>query len=246
MSTSPAHGPIDRDRLLKLLQEGELTLEGLLLWSSNTTFLGVVQDGSQKVLVVYKPTRGERPLWDFPPGTLAKREVAAWLVSEALGWGLVPPTVYRKGPHGPGMVQLFIDHDPDEHFFTFRDQNPPELPYIAAFDVVVNNADRKAGHCLRDATGRIWCIDHGICFHVEPKLRTVIWDFAGQPLPRPIAADLERLRPALAPGGTLRRDLAPYLSGEEIEALRLRVEGLLRAGRYPHPGPGRHVPWPLV
>ncbi len=236
----------NRDRLLKLLQEGELSLEGLLPWSSNYTFLGTVRDGELQALVVYKPTRGERPLWDFPPGTLAKREVAAWLVSEALGWGLVPPTVYRDGPYGPGMVQLFIEHDPDEHFFTFRDQNPPEIPYIAAFDVLVNNADRKSGHCLRDPSGRIWCIDHGICFHAEPKLRTVIWDFAGHPLPPDIVADLERLRPQLEPGGALREALAAYLSPEEIEALRQRLEDLLRTKRYPLPGPGRHVPWPPV
>lgn len=232
--------------VLETLRNGILELEGLIPWSSNYTFLGTVRDNEREMLVVYKPTRGERPLWDFPEGTLSKREVAAYVLSEALGWGLVPPTVYREGPHGPGMVQLFIEHDPNEHYFTFREEAMPVLPYIVAFDVLANNADRKAGHILRDVQGRFWCIDHGICFHVEPKLRTVLWDLAGQPVPQTILQDLEALAPRVAPAGDVARALQAYLSEDEVAALAARLQTLLTHKRYPLPGPGRHIPWPMV
>lgn len=234
------------DDLLHLLCAGDLSLEGLLPWSSNYTFLGQVTNGSSTVTVVYKPDEGERPLWDFPSGTLSKREVAAWEVSEALGWTLVPPTVYRNGPHGTGMVQFFVPHDPEEHYFTFQDEHLPEIPRIAAFDVLINNADRKAGHCLRGTDGRVWCIDHGVCFHREHKLRTVIWEFAGQPLPDAIVGDLEALQPKLGGGTALVERLRELLSDAEIEALRRRLERLLTTQRYPEPGQGRNRPWPLV
>lgn len=234
------------DRVLALLRNGIITLEGLIPWSSNYTFLATVRDNDQELLAVYKPTRGERPLWDFPEGTLSKREVAAYLLDRALGWGLVPPTVYRDGPHGPGMVQRFIEHDPNEHYFTFREEAAPVLPYIVAFDVLANNADRKAGHILRDTEGRFWCIDHGICFHVEPKLRTVLWDLAGEPIPADILHAIEALVPRLHPQGDLAQALRPYLSAAEIAALRQRAQTLLTTKRYPLPGPGRHIPWPMV
>nr|WP_290665774.1 SCO1664 family protein [Ardenticatena sp.] len=232
--------------VLDTLRNGILELEGLIPWSSNYTFLGTVRDAEHEMLVVYKPTRGERPLWDFPTGTLSKREVAAYVLSEALGWGLVPPTVYREGPHGPGMVQVFIEHDPNEHYFTFREEANRVVPYIVAFDVLANNADRKAGHILRDGHGRFWCIDHGICFHVEPKLRTVLWDLAGQPVPSHILHAVEHLLPRITPEGDVARELRAYLSEEEIAALVKRAHTFLAQKHYPLPGPGRHIPWPMV
>ena len=234
------------DDILHLLHAGDLSLEGLLPWSSNYTFLGHVSNGNATATVVYKPDEGERPLWDFPYGTLSKREVAAWEVSEALGWGLVPPTVYRDGPHGTGMVQLFVPHDPEEHYFTFQDENLSEIPRIAAFDALINNADRKAGHCLRGTDGSIWCIDHGVCFHREDKLRTVIWEFAGQPLPDAIVEDLETFQPKLRENTAFVERLQDLLSEVEIEALRRRLTRLLTTKCYPEPGQGRNRPWPLV
>lgn len=237
---------VNSDDLLQLLRTGELSLEGLLPWSSNYTFLGDVSNSNHSATVVYKPDEGERPLWDFPYGTLARREVASWEVSQALGWELVPLTVYRDGPHGTGMVQLFVPHDPEEHYFTFQDENLPEIPYIAAFDVLINNADRKAGHCLRGTDGSIWCIDHGICFHREDKLRTVIWEFAGQQLPDEIVADLRAFQPKLGENTSLIERLKRLLSDAEIQALRRRLVRLLTTRCYPEPGPGRNRPWPLV
>ncbi|MCW5877326.1 MAG: SCO1664 family protein [Anaerolineales bacterium] len=204
----------------------------------------VAQPGGDPLEAVYKPQRGERPLWDFPEDSLAGREVAAWLVSQALGWGLVPPTVFRDdGPLGPGSLQLHIPHDPEQHYFTFDDATRQQLRPTAAFDLLINNADRKGGHILLDPAGKLWLIDHGISFHAEPKLRTVIWDFAGQPLPDEVTAGLERL----AADGQLRTRLAAYLSEEELAALEARRAALLVAGRYPaQPEDQRSVPWPPV
>ncbi|MFN2290741.1 MAG: SCO1664 family protein [Anaerolineae bacterium] len=236
------------DRTLRLLSEGQIEIEGLIPWSSNATLLVTVHDDEFSTLGVYKPQRGERPLWDFAYGTLGMREVAAYLVSEALCWGFVPPTVLRQGPRGLGSIQLFI-HAPDEaHFFAVQEDASYRvaLQRLAAFDVVVNNADRKAGHCLIDHEGRLWAIDNALTFHEEPKLRTVIWDFAGQRLPASILADLKELRSALAEGSSPAVALEQLLSEEELAALRRRLERLIRRGRFPEPGPGRSVPWPLV
>lgn len=233
-------------QVLALLERGDIHIEGLLPWSSNYTFLVTVRDESLDCLAVYKPCRGERPLWDFPAETLCLREVAAYLVSQALGWPNVPPTVLRDGPYGSGAVQLYIAANPEEHYFTFREQHQDALRQIAAFDCLVNNADRKAGHCLKDAQGRIWAIDHGICFHSDPKLRTVIWDFAGQPIPEELLADLRALREQLAGPNPLSRALARLLAPREVQALRRRLDALLRAGVYPHPGSSRAIPWPPV
>lgn len=223
-----------------------MELSGVFPWSSNQTFLVTVSDGNSKILAVYKPIRGERPLWDFPEGTLALREVAAYIVSEALGWHLVPPTVLRGGPHGPGAVQLYIDADSQQNYFTFGAWHPQTSQRIALFDAVVNNADRKAGHCLVDREGRIWAIDHGICFSVEPKLRSVIWNFAGQPIPPGLRRDLQAFSKKLARKGALQRALARLLSPPEIEALARRVDDLVASERFPTPGRERHYPWPLV
>jgi Phosphatidylinositol 3- and 4-kinase len=228
----------------RMLERGELEVLGLLPRSSNATFLGRVRDGEREHLVVYKPREGESPLWDFPEGTLCQREVAASLVAEALGWPRIPPTILREGPLGPGMVQLFVEFDPAEHYFTLREEHPDVFRRIAVFDAVVNNADRKAGHCLRSTTGEIFCIDHGVCFHEEPKLRTVIWDFMAESIEPEIRRDLQRVAEALR--GPLGEVLEPLLDPRELAALAERTEDLLRSSRFPEPGPGRPVPWPPV
>ncbi len=242
--------PAGDEPAARLLREGVLTLAGLLSWSSNYTFLGQVTGGEDVAPVVYKPIRGERPLWDFPRGTLAKREVAAYVVSAALGWNLAPPSVLRDGPHGRGSVQLFVDVDQDAHFFTFH-ENPTyrrALQALALFDVVANNADRKGGHCLAAGTGRVVAIDHGLCFSAEPKLRTVIWDFAGDPIPPDLAADLRRLEAGLADfAGLIVTQLRSLLAPAEIAAAQARLADLLIAGRFPAPPEDRRpYPWPLV
>lgn len=220
---------------------------GLLPFSSNYTFLARVGEGPDEVMAVYKPQRGERPLWDFPRGTLAAREVAAYVVSEALGWQLVPPTVMRTdAPLGPGSLQLFIEHDPDRHYFTLMEERPEDFEAFAAFDVVINNADRKAGHVLEDARGQLWAVDHGVSFHVDPKLRTVIWSFAGAPLSEAVRGALEGLGEVLADHRRLGGELAKLLSAPEADATLERVESLLVDNRYPEPGRDRPLPWPLI
>lgn len=235
------------EEALELLEEGTLELEGLISWGSNYTFLGRVCRQGPELAVIYKPRKGERPLWDFPAGTLCLRERAAFLVSEALGWNLVPPTVLRDGPHGWGSVQQFIEHDPDVHYFSFQGQYPAQLQKIVLFDLLVNNADRKGGHVLLDNHQHLWSIDHGICFHAEYKLRSVIWEFAGMPVPADQLAALQRLRQKLREGrNPAIRQLKELLSEREMDALQQRLQRLLNQPTFPHPGPGRHYPWPPV
>jgi len=223
-----------------VLVAGELRIEGRLPWSSHLTFL-VTLDGGP-VAAVYKPARGERPLWDFPGG-LPRREVAAFALSEALGWGLVPPTVARDdGPFGEGSLQLFVEVDYEQHYFTLLedDANGAALVALGCFDVVANNADRKGGHVLAGPDDHLWGIDHGVCFHDEPKLRTVIWDFAGEPVPEAFLAErcgLARSLPAA---------LARHLTGPECSALLDRIADLADDGRFPEPSNERPYPWPLV
>ena len=233
---------------LTIMQQGQITTEhGLMRWSSNYAFLVSLSHQERKVTTVYKPQKGERPLWDFPDGTLCFREMASFLTSERLGWQLVPPTVLRDGARGLGTFQLFIDHDPEVNYFTFDESMQPHLLRMAAFDAIINNADRKGGHCLVDARGHVWGIDHGISFNVAHKLRTVIWDFAGQPLPEPVAADLERLCAELnETTSDYRLQLARLLAPNEIDAFQRRIDRLLHARRYPLPGPGPNYPWPPV
>lgn len=241
--------PFDKTRVLHALLHGELVLEGQFVTGSNYTFLGQVTYEGQSQKVVYKPIRGELPLWDFPTNTLAKREVAAHLVSEALGWELVPPTVFRpEGPLGQGSVQLYIEHDPDKHYFTFSQSVKQRLRPAVLFDLIANNADRKGGHFLMDRNQHIWLIDHGICFHEEDKLRTVAWDFAGETIAEPLLADLRRLLEQLKdPDCPLRQELGCYLSEAEIDALRRRIKRLLTDKRFPSPGTRRRpYPWPPV
>ncbi|HZD02012.1 MAG TPA: SCO1664 family protein [Actinomycetes bacterium] len=237
---------VSGDRALAFLTRGELEVLGRFPWASNATLLARVQHGDLEGLAIYKPRRGERPLWDFPNGTLYRREVAAYRVSAALGWDLVPPTVARDGPFGVGSVQLYVEADPELTAFELVETGNPVMPLIAAFDVVVNNADRKAGHCLaRPDDTRVWAIDHGVCFHVEPKLRTVLWDFAGQPLEPRVVTQLELLARA-ADHAPLARELAELLAPEEITALAHRAAALARAGCLPLPSGRRPYPWPLV
>ena len=226
---------------LTLLGAGQIEMKGRLPWSSNGTFLvELCRDGFSS-LAVYKPVRGERPLWDYPRG-LFRREVAAYMVSDALGWGLVPETVSREGPLGLGSLQRFVDADFREHYFTLleRPEHHPALKTICAFDLLVNNGDRKSGHCLLTSDGRVWAIDHGLSFHTEPKLRTVIWDFAGQPLPPECVEAVARL--AAAPPAAL----SGLIHDDEIEALVARAESIVRHPVFPKLRSTRGYPWPLV
>jgi uncharacterized repeat protein (TIGR03843 family) len=238
--------PVPIPRALKLLQQGNITeMHGLLPWGSNYTYLMSIDDIEFEAKIIYKPQRGERPLWDFPDGTLCKREVAAFLISEELGWHIVPPTVLREGPQGLGMIQLFIEHDPEQHYFTFAPEVKSKLERIALFDLVVNNADRKGGHSLLDSTGFVWAIDHGICFHVQPKLRTVIWDFAGCSISRTLMNDLEKLLDRLSSAEVLST-LRTVISAAEANALIQRVSEIRNAAHFPEPSGGRQYPWPPV
>lgn len=244
---SPCDVPYDLT--LETLTEGELILEhGLMSWGSNYTFLMTVKHGETAFLAIYKPRMGERPLWDFPDGTLCQREMASYVVSEMLGWRVVPPTTLRDGPRGIGSVQVFINHDPQAHYFTFNDAaHESQLMQLALFDAVVNNADRKGGHCLLDADDRVWGIDHGLTFHPMNKLRTVIWDWAGEALPAHLASDLGTLCQQLDdPKNDHAQQLQKLLSANEIRALKNRVNRLLQTNTYPMPGAGPNRPWPAV
>jgi uncharacterized repeat protein (TIGR03843 family) len=242
----PQRPPVPDDVARALLREGEVDLLGRLPWSSNATYLVTLASTEYEMLAVYKPQRGERPLWDFPRGTLCMREVAAFEISDALDWNIVPDTVLRGGPAGIGMMQRFVDHDPEEHYFTLLERHGDEFRRMAVFDIVINNTDRKGGHCLRATDGRVFGIDHGIAFHTQWKVRTVIWDFGGERIPSSVCADLDRLV------GDLRRRalddrLEPLLDRFERDALRARAEHLLRSGLLPEPDPNHHCyPWPMV
>lgn len=239
---------VSPERATALLREGEIELLGLLPNASNYTFAVRIAHEDLTTLAVYKPRDGETPLWDFPEGTLYAREMAAFEVSRALGWDLVPPTVVRDGPHGIGMVQLFIDAVPDQHYFTLMPEHAAAFRRVAVFDAVINNADRKAGHCLlEEGTGRVWVVDHGVSFSADPKLRSVIWDFAGEQLAPDLTEALRRLRAALEPGCDPQRRLEILLSSQEIEAVRARVVELLEHGRLPEvPRDRRPYPWPPI
>ena len=224
-------------------------MEGQFIYGSNTTFLVICTFENQSINAVYKPMQGERPLWDFPHKSLAGREVTAYLVSEALGWNFVPPTVYRVRtlPLGPGSLQLFIEHDPEYHYFKFKATEKALLPKVMAFDLLINNADRKGGHFLLDKVGKLWLIDHGLSFHIEDKLRTVVWDHAGLPIPSKILSDISRIIPQLAVGKPLYQSIKNYLLIAEIDALRNRAVDLVELGTYPLPPEERRAyPWPLV
>lgn len=233
--------------ILDLLEQGELEMEGLVPWGSNYTFLVRVVHELAEMDAIYKPSRGERPLWDFARGTLCLRERAAYVVSEAIGWQLVPPTILRDGPHGWGSVQYFVAHDTQQHYLTLEGRFTSQAQRIALFDVLINNADRKSGHVLLGEDGHLWAIDHGVCFHADYKLRSVIWEFAGEPIPPQQLQALVKLQSELCYADSpIYAELNQLLSRQETAALQERLERLIQSGLFPKPGPGRHYPWPLV
>ena len=234
----------EQAELRELLASGEITDCELSPWGSNYTFLATVRAGGRAVRAVYKPRQGEAPLWDFPDGTLYKREYASYLLSRLLGWEFIPLTLIRDGPFGVGAVQLYVEHDPECNYFQLRERHRDVLRVMALFDVVANNADRKAGHCLLDRQGRVWGIDHGLTFHPQPKLRTVIRDFCGTPIPEGLLAPLRRLRAALAHPNGAARELVALLEPLEVEALARRVEAVLARPEFPPLHPYRNVPRP--
>jgi uncharacterized repeat protein (TIGR03843 family) len=264
--------PLSREHGLRLLAEGEMDIEGRLIDASNTTLRAVLTLDDATARCVYKPVRGERPLWDFPDGTLAGREVAAYEVSEATGWAVVPPTLLRDGPLGPGACQLWVDEpddapsvvgfvpagelpdgwlaiasarDEDGNPYLLAHADDAALARFALFDVVVNNADRKGGHLICTADGGLRGVDHGVCFHVDDKLRTVLWGFVGRPLPEAERETLSGLRRDL--DADLGKRLRELISAPEVAATAARVDRLLGDGVFPEPVPGwPAVPWPPI
>lgn len=240
------------ENILRTLRKGKVELQGEFVWGSNYTFFVQIEFEGQKYPAVYKPTRGERPLWDFPTASLSKREVAAYLVSAALGWDLVPPTVFiKKGPYGAGSLQWFIPHDPNYHYFNFSAEDRQRLRPVVLFDLLINNADRKGSHILKDADGHLWLIDHGVSFHSEEKLRTVIWDYVGEPLPVDLCVDLaefcQQLKFPPDEPNEFTGQLLAYLSRAELRALARRAAGLVAGGVFPSPDPNRRpYPWPQL
>jgi uncharacterized repeat protein (TIGR03843 family) len=234
------------NEILLALQKGKCELQGQFVRGSNYTFLVKVSTKNLELTAVYKPIRGEQPLWDFPTNSLAKREAAAFQLSQALNWDLVPPTVYRRnGPLGAGSYQLFVEHDPDMHYFNLPEEHRQRLHPVVVFDLLANNADRKAGHVLIGERDHIWLIDHGLCFHREDKLRTVIWDFAGQAIPASLLEDTRRLLNALEENAQVIIPLTKLLRKSEMAALKHRAEKLIRDGIFPFPDPERRpFPWP--
>jgi uncharacterized repeat protein (TIGR03843 family) len=240
---------VSAPELIELLERGDMTVKGRMPWSSNATFLVEVCNDNCITLGVYKPSRGERPLWDFPSG-LGRREVAAYLLSEALGWQLVPETVWRdEGPLGAGSLQRFVEADFERHYFTLYEEEGEqwhdELRRLCVFDLLANSTDRKSGHCLfvpdSDGGGHIYAIDNGLSFHAEFKLRTVIWEFGGEDIPAHLLHDVERFVAAGIPD-----DLAALLDPFERDALLARGRAVVNERRFPIDGTGRRYPWPLV
>lgn len=237
--------PVDRAGELTLLRDGELEVEGRMPYSSNATFLVVITHSGCASRAIYKPGRGERPLWDFAR-SLYRREAAAYELAAWLGWDVIPPTIVRDGEFGEGSVQLFVDADFSQHYFTLRehrDDLEDQLVMLCALDVLANNADRKSGHVLVDGADRIWGIDQGLCFHVDMKLRTVMWDYASERVPIHLRADVHRL--AEADPAELGA-LCGLLDDEEIAALQSRAARLAKKGAFPLPHSDHAYPWPLV
>ncbi|WP_329114814.1 SCO1664 family protein [Streptomyces sp. NBC_01465] len=263
------------ERIPPLLLKGELTVRGQIREASNAVLYCSLSYEGEEAACVYKPVAGERPLWDFPDGNLAQREVAAYEISEATGWGLIPPTVLRDGPYGEGMVQLWIEAEesPDEPLLALVDEEEPaegwkavalaevgegrtallvhaddaRLRRLAVLDAVINNGDRKGGHLLPAGGGRLYGIDHGVTFNTEDKLRTLLWGWAGEALTAEAVEVLGGLAAGLAPGSALAARMGELITAAEVEALRERVAGLLRAGVHPEPsGEWPSIPWPPV
>jgi hypothetical protein len=230
------------DANLKLLTMGVITVTGRLVDASNATLFATIESDHTKGECIYKPIAGERPLWDFPDGQLAHREYAAFLVSELLGLHIVPPTVLRDGPFGIGMVQLWIDIDEEINLAQYFSQDDPQLRRMALFDAIINNTDRKIGHLLPDKSGHLYGCDHGVTFHSEYKLRTVLWQWAGEPLLEP---EILILQEAISKFAEIRMALKDYLTEEEIAALEYRIRELLESLIFPLPNPDwPSIPWP--
>ena len=236
---------LDAAAAQRLLCDGEVLSTELIPWGSNYTFLATLSfTGEPEGFGIYKPRRGEAPLWDFPDGTLYRRERAAYLVSHALGWDFVPLTVIRDGPHGVGSMQLFVEMDGNPHRPTWTEAHRAQLGQVALFDLVTNNADRKAGHCLLGVDGRVWGIDHGLTFHTDPKLRTVLWELYNDPIPDPLLEDLRGLLNR-ANRAQLVASLGDLLSRSEVEGFFERVQSVVDAGQYPEVRAYRRRPWPF-
>lgn len=222
-----------RQETLHLLQHGDIASPELSPWGSNYTFLVDVHDGARECKAVYKPRNGEIPLWDFPSGTLYKREYGAYLLSQILGWDFIPQTIIREGPHGVGSLQLFLEHDPRVNYFTLRESDTDALRSIACFDLVSNNADRKPSHCIRGPDGKVWGIDHGLTFHSVLKVRTVIWDFGGTPIPEHLLDAVSAFHETLKNPTERVQELLSLLDMEEVAALAQRIAWLLKVREYP-------------
>ena len=218
---------------LRLLQQGEITIEGLTRAGSNYTFAVNVARDSQQCMAIYKPRKGEAPLWDFPSGTLYKREYAAYLLCRILGWDIVPLTIIRDGPHGIGSLQLFIDHDPHDNYYTIKERHPEQLKVICCFDLLANNADRKPGHCILGEDDKVWSIDHGLTFSADMKVRTVIWDFGDEPIPDELMDGVEWLQGQLPNAKGRLKELLGLLAQDEVNALAQRCSWLLGNRTYP-------------
>lgn len=236
--------PADVETAEALLTQGRMTVEGRLMAASNATLYCSIEWDGISGACVYKPVAGERPLWDFPDGTLADREVAAYAVSEAMGWRVVPPTIHREGPYGPGMVQLWVEPDAEIDLVALSRADDPVIRRMAVFDAVVNNADRKIGHLLPPGDGHVYGCDHGVCFSVEYKLRTVLWQWRGKPLTGEAVEALRRLKAALD-AGELRTRLSALLTAEEVDATRRRIDLMLKHRIHPYPPEDwPAIPWP--
>lgn len=238
----PADELTDRSHQLQVMSCGEIEVEGRMPWSSNATFLVTITFGDEQAQAIYKPLRGERPLWDFEPG-LHRREVAAYHLSETLGFDLVPPTILRDGPYGEGSLQWFVDVDHRQHYFTIHEERPElhdRLRAVAVFDLLANNTDRKSGHVLIDSDDHIWGIDHGLCFSADFKLRTVVWEFGGEPIDDELLGKVRRVAKQVP------LEIATLLADDEVVALRKRATWLTQNPVFPLDQSGRRYPWPMV
>lgn len=236
---------LEPEEVNSMMERGVFGALKLVPWGSNYTFLSSLCDeqGGSEYAIIYKPRRGEAPLWDFPNGTLYRREYAAYLVSAALNWHFIPPVIIRDGPHGPGTTQIFVDANENIQYYQFRDEHEHELKRIAIFDLITNNADRKASHCLLGADGYIWAIDHGLCFNTVPKLRTIIWEFSGEPIPEDIHQDLLELITNPVRRDALHAQLLELLDKREVEIFFRRLEQMAESSTFPGLSSRRQIPW---
>jgi uncharacterized repeat protein (TIGR03843 family) len=238
--------PVSAAAAHDLLCHGRVVSYELIPWGSNYTFLAALSHGNEpEALGVYKPRRGEAPLWDFPDGTLYRRERAAYLVAQALGWDFIPLTVIRDGPEGIGSMQLFVETDGSPHRPQLADAHRDQLARIALYDLMTNNADRKAGHCLVDTDGKVWGIDHGLTFHTDPKLRSALWEFYQEPIPPALLDDVRGLLESAQRRGALHTELADLLSRAEVQGFFARAERVVETGAYGAVSAYRRRSWPF-